>query len=137
MYYTYTHIHIYAEYGWKLRLNKEVSQASVYRHMRKTTGGTVSSISRFQTVLFQQHPANLSQTLEAKFWNLDHRSGQSPAAPPATWVGAMFRRLGRVPRGVFLNGGLLGTVRRSSRSDSCESPADPPFRKPPVSPVAA
>ena len=36
------------------------SRASSYRYMRETQRGTVSSNSRFRTVLFRQHSANLS-----------------------------------------------------------------------------
>ena len=53
-----------AEYGWKphrdLLAQKSLSRASIYWYMRETQRGTVSSNSRFQTVLFQQCSANLS-----------------------------------------------------------------------------
>ena len=41
-------------------LQQKLSLASVYWHMRETQRGTVSSNSRFRTVLFQQYSANLS-----------------------------------------------------------------------------
>ena len=43
-----------------VRLNKNILQASSYSYMLKHGEGTVSSNSRFQTVLFQQYAANLS-----------------------------------------------------------------------------
>ena len=42
------------------RLKRKLSRASIYWHMREKQRGTVSSNSRFQTVLFQQCSANRS-----------------------------------------------------------------------------
>ena len=59
-----------AEYGWKPHRDclarKNLSRASVYWHMHETQRGTVSSKSRFQTVLFQQYSANLSYVHKAR-----------------------------------------------------------------------
>ena len=53
-----------AEFGWKphrdLLAQKSLSRASIYWHMRETQRGTVSSNSRFRTVLIQQYSADLS-----------------------------------------------------------------------------
>ena len=53
-----------AEYGWKSHrvfvVKKNLSRASMYCYMREQPRGMVSSNSRFQTVLFQQYSANLS-----------------------------------------------------------------------------
>ena len=53
-----------AEYGWKPHrialAQKKLSRASIYWHMREKWRGTVSSSSRFQTVLFQQHSTSPS-----------------------------------------------------------------------------
>ena len=53
-----------AEYGWKphrdFLARKSQSPAPFYWYMRETQRGTVSSNSRFQTILFQQYSANLS-----------------------------------------------------------------------------
>ena len=54
-----------AEYGWKphriVGAQKSISRASTHWYMREKQGGTVSSNSRFQTVLFKQYSANLSR----------------------------------------------------------------------------
>ena len=53
-----------AEYGRKphrdVLAQKGISLASIYWYMRETQKGTVSSNSRFKTVLVQQYSANLS-----------------------------------------------------------------------------
>ena len=53
-----------AEYGWKphraVSLQKEISRASSCRSMREKQRSTVSSKSRFQTVLLQPYSASLS-----------------------------------------------------------------------------
>ena len=55
--------------GWRSRvgdlievvwLNKNLSRAPIYRYVREKEGGTVSSSSRFQTLLVQRYSANLS-----------------------------------------------------------------------------
>ena len=55
-----------AEYDWKphrdLLAPKSLSPASIDWHMYETQRGTVSSNSRFQTVLFQQYSTNPSKT---------------------------------------------------------------------------
>ena len=50
--------------GWRNTVGNlvELVVAPSYRYMRKTQGGTVSSNSRFQTVLVQQYSANLSMS---------------------------------------------------------------------------
>ena len=62
-----------AECGWKpdryLLAQTNLSMASTYWYMHATESVTVSSNSRFQTVLFQQHSANLSDLgLSAPCW---------------------------------------------------------------------
>ena len=46
-------------------VNKNLSRASSYQYVHETQRGTASSHSRFQTVLFQQYSANLSNTRDA------------------------------------------------------------------------